>query len=1078
MRNVSVLLVLASLTASVPAAERTPILAIGELEVATADRRVSRIAQGVIEELYTAIGGARGMQVAVRHGLRPLIDEAALSAHGASVRAADLMLRGKLARQADRTLRLDLELAERSGARGASRARYTVRPAPPFTDVDKVLQWVRQAVGAGERGVRGLATRPESETSVAVLPFGYVDGSGGRTAFGDVIAGLAAIEIDNVPGVHSVERENLDLLWQELARGLAGGAREQSAPALEGADWFLCGSYLVHEGSLRVLMRLVDPGTGLVGAASVREGNWQDIGKTVRSATRVLFQPGDAAATERPAPDRTAVEEEAEARLKHALERAIASGAFPDRIELQELEAGVFLRPASAELLWYLGKRNFATGDLGGQIWAYRNFSDRFPDDGRAPQALQLLARAYGARRDWRGQKRVLGELMTRYPKSPAGQNAPEALADLAHAHGRSDTAAAMYRKGVAGAPSPEAERRRLVKLARCHAELLDFDEAAAVFRQLLAKHPGSPETQAILPELVRVAIAAGDIECARMAFGKLAKAEPHRRGVHTVLTLNEILDHGRGGDDEAGWVATLAEGKTYSWYWRKHIPIRKRCTWLLKCLGRLAKREVAGIFWELDRAVFADRDADWDAEYESVCRRLASRKADRSQSEWRWQLIVEALTRCARTDEAERLMREQEEALCRYGSERAAALWYAARVNAARGRHREGLAALLAAWEHPRFEPDKADLGLAIRSFECLDDLAGAARFVAGVKRLADSSVAAEAHLRLGQAYEAKGLDEQAIDAYWRAFEQSHARQHECPRVALDSIRRVATRNLWHRDVARVGEHEVPQTDAGAAKAPSGEARRLSLVAYPVNDAILVGGYKLDIYRTALKAIVRRDGLPVCDHPVYFRFRPLTSTGVGFAPRIRGRLVYTDVNGAATAMLRSGDLEETLEVLVSAGRIEQVLRVKLEGITGLSMVGVTKHTPKGLRAASIDTRVTRCMCRMPGDDQDIDLVRIEAIATAKGQRLPEFPMALHVSPAAGTDAVRKLSGKTDHEGRVTRVVRVPAGAEVVVRAMPGSTGKVTCKVCLSAAKQVAESRGFAQCLALPVRGKSEMVQQ
>ncbi|MHC4399803.1 MAG: tetratricopeptide repeat protein [Planctomycetota bacterium] len=187
------------------------------------------------------------------------------------------------------------------------------------------------------------------------------------------------------------------------------------------------------------------------------------------------------------------------------------------------------LRQSSTQCGQYLGKRNVATADLQGQIWAYRNFSDRFSDDHRAPRALLLLAAAYGARRDWRRQKDVLQELMARYPESPEGQDAPDTLADLTYGHGRSDTAAAMYGKDASDTLSAEIERRRLVKLARCHVDLLDFDQAAKVFRQLVTKYPDAPETQAILPELVRVAVAAGDIQCTRVAFGKLAEMEPVR---------------------------------------------------------------------------------------------------------------------------------------------------------------------------------------------------------------------------------------------------------------------------------------------------------------------------------------------------------------------------------------------------------------------------------------------------------------------------------------------------------------------------------------------------------------------
>jgi len=1078
MGSASVMLVAVSLAALAAAPKPGPTVAVGELEVAARDRGVSRVAHGVIEELSTAMGSDEGMSTAVRHGLRPLIDETALRANGGPARAADFMLSGTLTQEADGRLHLALELVNRSAAQRVSSVRYTVRPVPPFADLHQVLRWVRQTVGAGEPGVRHIATEPESEMSVAVLPFAHVDGSGGRTAFGDVIAGLAAIEIDNVPGVHCVDRENLDKLWEELALRYAGGARGEPPSELEGADLLLCGSYSVHEGSLRLLLRLVDPGTGLVRAAGVRGGRWQDVGKLVRSATRALFRPGPAAAGERPAPDRTAVEEEAEARLQHALDRAIASGAFPDRIELEELEAGVFLRPASAELLWYLGKRNVATGDLEGQIWAYRNFSDRFSDDPRAPQALELLARAYGARRDWRRQGNVLEELMTRYPRSPEARNAPEALADMIHKHGRSDLAAAICQRGPADTLPPEVERRRLVKLARCYVDLLDFDRAATVFRYLVAKHPDARETQAILPEFVRVAIAAGDIESARGAFAKLVEREPDRSGVHAVATLDEILDHGRGGDEEDAWVADLTEGEVYNWYLRKHVSIKERCTYLLKDLGRRDRREIAGVFRELDRAVFANKSADWDAQYEAVCRRLASGEVYEFQSAWRWQLVADALMRCGRADEAERLMREQERALCRYGSEPAALLRYTARMNSARGRHREAAAALVAAWEQPGFNPDRADLDLAIRSLESLDDLEAAARFVAGVERLADPPVAAEAHLRLAQAYEAAALDEQAVDAYWRALARSREEQRECRQIALDGVGRVATRNLWHGDVARARSCEVPGTDTATAEQPSNKTSQLSLTAYPVKDAILVGGIKLDIYRTELVAMVRRDALPVPGYPVYFRFRPLTSTGVGFPPRIRHRLAYTDVNGVATTMLRSGDMRETLEVLVSAGPIEETLRVEIQGITGVSMVEVPKYTPEGLRTASLDARVMRCMCGMPGDDREIDLVRVETIASAGPERLPVFPMGVYVSPTAGAEPVRMVRAKTDYEGRITSVVRIPAGAAVTVRAMPASLEEATCSITLNPGADVAESRAFARSATLPVRGKSRMTEE
>jgi TolB-like protein len=286
MGGASVILIAVSLAACAAAHEATPIVAVGELEVAATDRAVSRIARGITEELYTAIGREKGIDVAVRHGLRPLIDEATLSKHGKPARAADFTLSGKLTQEGDGGLRLVLELATRSGTRRISAVRYTVQPVPPFTDLDLVLPWVRQTVGAGEQGVRRIATRPGSETSVAVLPFGYVDGRGGRTAFGDVIAGLAAIEIDNVPGVHCVDRENLGRVWEELALHFSSQAKRETTSGLEGADLFLCGSYSVHDGSLRLLVRLVDPGAGLVLAANVQEGRWEDIGKAVRSATR------------------------------------------------------------------------------------------------------------------------------------------------------------------------------------------------------------------------------------------------------------------------------------------------------------------------------------------------------------------------------------------------------------------------------------------------------------------------------------------------------------------------------------------------------------------------------------------------------------------------------------------------------------------------------------------------------------------------------------------------------------------------------------------------------------------------
>ena len=112
---------------------------------------------------------------------------------------------------------------------------------------------------------------------------------------------------------------------------------------------------------------------------------------------------------------------------------------------------------------------------------------------------------------------------------------------------------------------------------------------------------------------------------------------------------------------------------------------------------------------------------------------------------------------------------------------------------------------------------------------------------------------------------------------------------------------------------------------------------------------------------------------------------------------------------------------------------------------------------------------------RHPGEDGEIDLVRIEAIAAANGQRLPEFPIDLHVGPTAGADPIRKLSAKSDHEGRITHVVRVPAGAEVVVRAMPGSIEEAACQVSLDSAADVAESRRFALAATLPVRGKSRL---
>jgi hypothetical protein len=117
-------------------------------------------------------------------------------------------------------------------------------------------------------------------------------------------------------------------------------------------------------------------------------------------------------------------------------------------------------------------------------------------------------------------------------------------------------------------------------------------------------------------------------------------------------------------------------------------------------------------------------------------------------------------------------------------------------------------------------------------------------------------------------------------------------------------------------------------------------------------------------------------------------------------------------------------------------------------------------------------------MCRMPGEDEKVDLVQIETIASASGQRLPEFPIDLHVSPAAGAEPVRKLNAKTDHEGRVRRVVRVPAGAEVAVRAMPPSMEGTACEIHLNLAANAAETRSFARSAALPVRGKSRMMDE
>jgi hypothetical protein len=117
-------------------------------------------------------------------------------------------------------------------------------------------------------------------------------------------------------------------------------------------------------------------------------------------------------------------------------------------------------------------------------------------------------------------------------------------------------------------------------------------------------------------------------------------------------------------------------------------------------------------------------------------------------------------------------------------------------------------------------------------------------------------------------------------------------------------------------------------------------------------------------------------------------------------------------------------------------------------------------------------------MCRMPGDDGQIDLVRVETIASAGGERLPAFPTNIYVSPAAGAEPVRKLSAKTDYEGRITSVVRVPAGAAVMVRAMPASSKEATSRVTLKPGADVAESRGFARSATLPVRGKSRMTEE
>jgi hypothetical protein len=196
----------------------------------------------------------------------------------------------------------------------------------------------------------------------------------------------------------------------------------------------------------------------------------------------------------------------------------------------------------------------------------------------------------------------------------------------------------------------------------------------------------------------------------------------------------------------------------------------------------------------------------------------------------------------------------------------------------------------------------------------------------------------------------------------------------------------------------------------------------------------------------------------------------------VGFPPRIRRRLVYTDANGLATTVLRSGDLREVLQIVVSAGPIDRSVRVKTAGITGVSMGRVSEFPPDSQRAASLDLRVTRCMRRMPGESgEEVDLVRVETIAHADGQRLPAFPVNLRIHLSNGT---RRITGKTRHDGRLSRVVRVPANADLRVRATPGSVDSPQCGIDLGRAAGAERSPRFAECVSLPVRGKSVMKQK
>src|SRR5437868_776506 len=90
------------------------------------------------------------------------------------------------------------------------------------------------------------------------------------------LADIIASRLSTAPGVDLVERRELNAVLKEASLGLSGIVRAKDAVRVGGlvrADQFLLGSCISINGTNRLIIRLVDAGTGMIRSVGVFRDN-------------------------------------------------------------------------------------------------------------------------------------------------------------------------------------------------------------------------------------------------------------------------------------------------------------------------------------------------------------------------------------------------------------------------------------------------------------------------------------------------------------------------------------------------------------------------------------------------------------------------------------------------------------------------------------------------------------------------------------------------------------------------------------------------------------------------------------